>query len=427
MVQRNVVIDPAGTVSAVDGETRTALVAAAGPHRAHVLEGLVVLARDDGGELAARDGEMLALCGDAATVPPLALMNLLGQNRETGRVVLQQGGTERVFLLANGDVASVASNLPQDRLGAFLVRRGRIDEKTLESAQHEAAAAGKRIGQILLARGVIDAHELWSAIQEQMTELFADVMQWTAGSFVLYRVAADHRFPATPPLSMQGLLLEAVRRADEMSVYRERIPSTTTRVRRTARTVPVSLQDDDEAELARRALTVLGTDASIAELARALQVAEFDVTRACYDLVRRGLVEIVPADPAAPAHRLSLQDRHRLETYNRALREIHTEVERVGAGDRFGAAVEKFLIDPAHSFAPIFRGIHPDDDGSVPIDAVARNLGALVAAGQDASTVIHEAFNELTFFLLFQCAELLDADAADRLGRRVRDIHVALL
>ncbi len=426
MSKWNVVIDSTGNVSAADADTRAALARAPGLYRTHVTGGLVVLTLDEGTGAVAREGEVLALCGDASTVPPLALMNLLGQNRETGRLVLKQGAIERVVLLVNGDVASVGSNLPRDRLGAFLVRMGKIDEAALEAAHVESERTGKRIGQTLLSRGAIDAHELWSAIQEQITELFSDVMQWSDASFALYRVAPGYKFPSTPPLSMQGLLLEAVRRADEMSLYRERIPSSTTRVRRTDRQVPDSFFIDEEAHLPRRALQALGLENSIADVARMLHVAEFDATRACYDLVKRGLVEIVKVDADAPAHPLSLQDRHRLETYNRVFREIHAEIVKAGAFERFVVGVRKFLVDPSHAFAPVFRGLAPDVTGAMPVDAVAKNLGALVAAGHDPSAVIADAFNELTFFMLFQCSELLDAEADDRLGRRVREIHAAL-
>src|SRR5438270_13379425 len=135
------------------------------------------------------------------------------------------GAIVRVVLLKNGDVASVGSNLPRDRLGTYLVRLGRVREQDLERAQQICQQTGQRIGQILVAQKLVEPHELWGCIQEQITELFAEITQWNDGSFVLYRVPPEHPFPSTPPLSMQGLLLEAVRRADEMTVFRARIAS----------------------------------------------------------------------------------------------------------------------------------------------------------------------------------------------------------
>lgn len=423
-----IVIDKSGNVVAGDAATKGELARATGRYKAHRAGSLIVFTLDEGTGAVARDGEVLAMAGDIAAVGLLSLMNLFGQNRETGRLVLKRDHIERVVMMHNGDVASIGSNLPGDRLGAFLVRMGKVAEPDLKAAQRDAEKAGKRIGQALLSKGLIDAHELWSAIQEQITELFADVVNWTEGSFTLYRVAPNFAFPTTPPLPMQGLLLEAVRRADEMSVYRERIPTVQARLRRTAKTA--NLDGERELQVANAALQIFGEPArresSVAEVAKALHVAEFDATRACYELLKRGLVEVVKVAPGQVTAKLNKEDQHRIDVFNLAFREIHDEVARASAVDRFSVGVNKFLSDETHAFAGLFRGVTPDASGALPVDALGRNLGALVAEGHDASTVITESLNELTFFMLFQCGELLDQQSDEHLGRRVRLIHASL-
>ena len=123
---------------------------------------------------------------------------------------------------------------------------------------------------------------------------------------------------------------------------------------------------------------------------------------------------------------MSREDEHKIDVFNVAFREIHDEVVRAGKLERFVVGVRKYLADPAHAFNALFAQLMPDATGALPNAVLARNLGALTAEGHDASTVILEALNELTFFMLFQCGELLDATADDNLGRRVRLIHAAL-
>ncbi len=420
-----IVIDKGGNVAAGDAATKPELAKAVGRYKAHRAGSLLVLTLDEGTGAVAREGEVLALAGNVEASGLLSLMNLFGQNRETGRLVLKKGQVERVVLMHNGDVASIGSNVPSDRLGVFLVRMGQLTESDLEEAQREAERTGKRIGQALLQKGLIDAHELWSAIQEQITELFADVMQWVEGSFVLYRLAPGFAFPTTPPLQMTGLLLEAVRRADEMSVYRVRIPSVNTRLRRTNKEVGRIL-DDAELKQAGAAFKVLVKECSLADVAKILHVAEFDATRACYDLLKRGLVEIVKAQPNVPALKLKKEDEARIEVFNLAFREINDEILRSGQQERFGLGVRKFLSDEGHTFHALFRSVVPDATGALPIETLASNLGVLAAEGHNASDVIGEALNELTFFMLFQCGEVLDPHADEHLGRRVRLIHASL-
>ena len=418
------VIDRTGAI-AVDATTSTTLAAAAGKYRVHRSGSLVVMTLDEGTGAVARDGEVLAVCGDIAAMPLLGLMNTFGQNRETGRVVLKRGSAERVVLLSNGDVASIGSNLPSDRLGVFLVRLGKISESALESAMTEAQRSGKRMGQVLLQKGLLDSHQLWRAIQEQITDLFADVMQWDTGSFTLYRVAPGFQMPPTPPMPMQGLLLEAVRRADEMSLFRERIPSTAARLRRTDKAPSPSMASDAETALAAQAHAALVSEASVTDIAKALHVSDFDATRACYELLKRGLAELV-RQKADSHYRLRPGDKSKIEVFNVAFKEIHDEVSRSGQRALYMQGVQKYLDDTTHAYHALFRGLRLDDHGALPLDTLALNVSAIVAEGHDAATAIAEALQELTFFMLFQCSSFLKPDVDEQLGRRVRLIHGSL-
>lgn len=401
---------------------RDTLKAVPGTYRVHRAGGLLFLVLDENSGTALREGESLAFAGDVKNVPLLGLMNLLGQNRETGRLVVKSGETERVVLLKNGDVASVGSNLPRDRLGTFLVRLGRVREADLERAQQICLQSGQRIGQVLVQQQLVKPHELWGCIQEQITELFAEVCGWTEGSFLLCRVAPDQAFPSTPPLSMQGLLMESVRRADEMSVFRERIPTVNTRLRRTAKP-----PKDNAPQEERDALALFSPEASVAELAKAMHTNEFEGTRLCYQLLKGGLIEIMKAAaPARPTFLLQPEDRERIEVYNLAFREIRDELARAGHQASFLDGVRKYLGDPAGAWADLFRYVDVDDAGALLVDPLVANLGQLHAQGHDTSTTLNEALNELTFFMLFQCGEVLDPKSDENLGRRVRLIHASL-
>jgi hypothetical protein len=415
-----ILIDKAGSLSAVDNAARALVRAQPGMYRAHRSDGLLVLSLDEGTGAAPREGETLAIAGDVGGMPLLGLLNQLGQNRETGRLIVKREQAERVIILKAGDVASVGSNLPRDRLGTYLVRLGKVTEQQLEQAQRETEGTGKRIGQILLAKGIIDAHELWSSIQQQITEIFADVVSWTEGSFILFRVPADFRFPSTPPLSMQGLLLEAVRRADEMSVFRERIPNGQTRLRRTSKAAPSSLSEDE-----LRAIDAVGREASVADVARALHMNEFDATKLCYAIVKQGLVELITVQSTTDRiFVLRPEDRERIDIFNLAFREIRDEIVRAGQLENFTVGVMKYLSDAHGAFHRLFVGLAPDETGALPVERLVRNLTGV--EHPERMTVLTEALNELTFFMLFQCGELLDPRNDENLGRRVRLIHASL-
>jgi Domain of unknown function (DUF4388) len=418
----SVLIDHGGAIVRIDDAAREAFKAVPGPHSVHRAGAVVVLVHDDDAG-SSKPAEQIAIVGDIKTMSLLGLANLLGQNRETGRLVVRKGETERVVLLKNGDIASVGSNLPRDRLGAFLIRLGRVNEEQMEQAQALSKTQGVRIGQVLVQQKLIAPHELWSCIQEQITELFADIVQWTEGSFVLYRVPDDHPFPTTPALTMQGLLMESVRRADEMSVFRGRIPGITARLRRTKKDAPAELPDEE-----RSALKALGAEASVADVARGAKVNEFEATRLCYQLLKAGLIEIpkAPTGAAIKAFQISDEDKQRLYLYNLAFREIRDEIGRHGRWPQFLESVRSYLADKNGAYHALFRGVPIDDNGALHESTLTLNLSALGGLGQDVSAMLVEALNELTFFMLFQSSELLDQKSDENLGRRVRLIHASL-
>jgi hypothetical protein len=415
-------IDRAGNVVRAEAGARDLLKEVPGTYRAVRAGGIVFLILDENTGTALREGESLALAGDVRSTPLLALMNNLGQSKETGRLVVKNGETERVVLLKSGDVASVGSNLARDRLGTFLVRLGRVREEDLERAQAIVQQTGQRIGQVLVQQGLVQQHELWGCIQEQITELFSEVTQWTEGSFVLYRLSPNQPFPSTPPLSMQGLLLEAVRRADEMSVFRERIPHVNARLLRTGKQPATSLPEDEGA-----ALTCFAPEASVGEVTRLLRVNEFEATRLCYQLLKAGLIEIVrAAAPTGTGFVLRPEDKERVDVYNLAFREIRDELTRAGHLQSFLDGVRKFLADPTGAWADLFRYVDVDETGALLVEPLVENLGLLHAQGFDPGQTLTEALNELTFFMLFQCGEVLDPKSDENLGRRVRLIHASL-
>lgn len=412
-------IDADGNISRMEPAARRLLGEHPGLYRALRAGSLLLFALDEGTGAAPREGESLALAGDLRAMSMLGLLNLLGQNRETGRLVIKRDQVERVIMLKAGDVASVGSNAPQDRLGRFLVRLGKVSEDQLDAAQRDADRSGRRIGQVLLSQGLLDAHELWSSIQTQITDIFTDVVGWSDGSFILYRLPEGFRFPSTPPLSMQGLLLEAVRRADEMGVFRERIRDRNVMLRPGKNPLP-----PDAGEFEREVYSMIQQGATVADVGRRLHLTEFDATHFCYQLMKRGCVEVAEAPKSEARFELTPEQQAKLEVYNLAFREIRDEVVRHGALERFMVGVMKYLSDPASSYAALFRGVAPDESGALPVDRLVKNLGS--AAAPDPMALLQEALNELTFFMLFQCGELLDPQSDENLGRRVRLIHAAL-
>lgn len=371
-----------------------------------------IMSLDEGTGSAPKPGEAFVLAGDLSSLALLGLLPLVAQARLSGRLVVKRNQEERVVLLKDGDIASVGSNAAADRLGQFLIRRGTCTREQIEQAMSRQSG-GHRLGKMLQEMGVLDAHELWNAIQAQITEIVADVVLWERGSYVLYAVPEDFRFPRTPTLSLQGLLLEAVRRADEMGVFRTHIKDIDTRVERVAGRVAPA--DDTHASV----FAALSAPMSVSALTEAAKLGEFDTTKALYEMVESGHIRVCDA-PDAQADGLS--PTVILQTYNDAFREIYSVVVTGGFLEPYLQGVSKYLFDSANTYHALFRGIALTASGELPAERLLGRLDVL-APGPDPCAYLRDALNDLTFFTLFQCGEMLDSDADDALNKRVREIQ----
>jgi hypothetical protein len=99
----------------------------------------------------------------------------------SGVLALTQGRTSKGIYFLEGDIAFAASTEEEDRLGANLVRIGRITEVQFRAAMAAAQAPGQRLGQALIAAGVLDPTELAAAVTGQVERIVFSVLRWTKG------------------------------------------------------------------------------------------------------------------------------------------------------------------------------------------------------------------------------------------------------
>ncbi|MCZ7583375.1 MAG: DUF4388 domain-containing protein [Deltaproteobacteria bacterium] len=92
----------------------------------------------------------------------LRVLYRLNSIRADGVVTVKTSdATHRVVLKEGQPVQITTDKVARDSLGQFLVERGQLDEETRDAALTEAQSAGRPLGEVLLARGLVTPHELW--------------------------------------------------------------------------------------------------------------------------------------------------------------------------------------------------------------------------------------------------------------------------
>jgi hypothetical protein len=339
------------------------------------------------------------------------------------------GDVERSIYLLRGDVVWASSTAPEDQIGEFLVRRGRITRTQLAQVTQVTPT---RVGRACVERGFIPAHELWKMVQDQLREVFDKLLACERGMWSFSRVSEEALSESQVSMPTQGLLMDAVRKLDEMRLYREVIRSTAAVVRRIdlpadasgGAAARLSKMEPGERDMAQVVYAALPARATIQDLMRVTGRGEYEITRLVYHLMRAGLVEVGNEESAGTVPRPNngiskTQAQDVTVIYSMAIREIFEELGRSAQADALHRTAAAFVQSASGEHAQVLRAVRLLPDGTLDEAPFLMFLQSLPITVQQLS----DALGELLFFLLFEASELLGPRRRDDLARRVKMIH----
>jgi hypothetical protein len=363
------------------------------------------------------------LAGDLAAFPIADFVAFVHQSRLSGVLTVCAGQLERALVFQHGEVRGARSEGAGERIGEVALRLGYVDARQLELA----VAAARPIGKALIEKGFLSPADLWKCIHEQVAVVFHAVLLAHEGVFTMVEEPGGDLGTALS-MNTQSLLMDGIRRIDEMALFRARIPGAGAYLRRRQPTVPTALDAREDEVLA-----LVDGRRRVGEIAQLLHLDEFDATKVMYHLAEAGYVEAMTDPMAAPDPSQSRRAETLVSAMNDILRLVMTEVVTAGAAEAFAAGVRAFLSDGASRHAPLWQRVVARKDGSVDPGSLLETLavaGAAARHGSDDSGEparhLFDGLRELMFFYLFQAGELLPRATDERLNREVKRRFEAL-
>lgn len=146
------------------------------------------------------------------------LVSFLGVQQKTGVLEIRTPNEVFTFELDGGQVAHLQSNRPGkgERLGDILVEMGVVDRLAVEEA-YRINPRG-RVGELLLANGLVKVEQLFQALQRQIHVLFQRLAAEPMERFTFWSgplMLSQERLR----LNATALMLEAMRVKDERDEY----------------------------------------------------------------------------------------------------------------------------------------------------------------------------------------------------------------
>jgi len=374
-------------------------------------------------------GPRVVIIGDASGFPLSDLIAFLGQSRWTGTLRLHAPGGERSVVLKDGEVHGASSEDPADRLSEVLVRIGHAARHDVEEALRDNPPS--RVGRALVDRGLLQPHDLWACVTQQVADIFHAIVLAREGAFTLVDQEPEEKTGTAIQLSTQSLLMDAIRKVDELQHFRQRIPHGRVYVTR-KRPSDGKLQPDED-----RLLALANGQRTVLELAQASKLSEFDATKIIFRLLEGGYAtvsELKHGEVAAPARGRAASRGAESEpavrvvaTFDEIFGEIAREVASKGMSREFLEAANAALKSRSLSESPVLVGLELGGDGRYDakkvIEAYTRARPTL---GSEPVASLRQALSDVMFFLLFQAGELLESRADEDLARRVKDLLATL-
>jgi hypothetical protein len=127
------------------------------------------------------------LRGDLNSAALLPIVSSLTHNRENGVLYLQDGKRRKKIYFVDGRPDFVASTIREELLGHYLVDKGvclpmEVDMGLAVLPQHKG-----RLGDALVALGVLRPVELYRAVANQVRGRYLDAFGWRRGEFLYVR------------------------------------------------------------------------------------------------------------------------------------------------------------------------------------------------------------------------------------------------
>jgi hypothetical protein len=229
--------------------------------------------------------------GNFKVFPLHSIIQMLAEQGKNGTLYVRNGSKQAHICFHEGAIVCATGWQDDRRLGYILKKNGHIKVRTLNAAINRSRLESQSLGKTLIACGAIDKTTLRSALRQQALDLICDLNLWENGDFEFktspLNLGATQQFSFSPI----QLLIEASRRIDEMSGFREKKiadQNVYLRSEKIFREAKIRLKADEW-----RVLSLLDGDRRVGDLVDISGCSRFGVFKVLHAMLSAGFVEQV--------------------------------------------------------------------------------------------------------------------------------------
>ena len=233
----------------------------------------------------------MGLQGNLETFSLPEILQLIAVQQKSGVLRLTSGDDVAVIFFEGGRIVSTRDRRrnAKDPLKPFLVKTGRLTEAQLKQIETIEIESRRELTDILLSGNYTSSDDLGRAIEDQIQDTLHQLLTWKTGQ---YNFSGDARtvpkFAVNVRLNTEGLLMESMRRMDEMARYKETFSS----LAMVLRPKPLAAPPKDFTDAERRMIPLVDGLRPLRDVINQSKLVEFEALEALHHLLEVGLIEV---------------------------------------------------------------------------------------------------------------------------------------
>ncbi|MGB8647511.1 MAG: DUF4388 domain-containing protein [Anaerolineae bacterium] len=245
----------------------------------------------------------MALKGNLRDFSLHQLLNLINLAHKTGALSVhsENGRNESAYLFfREGKLIHASFDENPARLTDVLLKVGKITaEQAVVVRERSRVDTDKELGLLLIQYGYLSQNDIIQGVRSYLLESVYQLFTWGSGNFDFEpnRLPPEERI--TVPLNLENVIMEGGRRQHEWEKLRDEIPDLDVALRFADRPNQnlrnISLSVDEW-----KVISFINARRTIREVAKLLNLDEFQIRRVIQGLRAAGLIEMGQAQAAKP-------------------------------------------------------------------------------------------------------------------------------
>jgi hypothetical protein len=159
------------------------------------------------------------------------ILQLISLQKKTGILTFTSNEGFITLIFQNGMIVGVDS-FPKKlemRVGSVLVKQDCISEEMLQRALDIQKRTNQKIGEILVAMGLVEKETIFDSLRTQAVEIVLSLFKWKRGEYNFKIMEyLEEGMRIIDPIATDNIIMEGVQMLDEWPQIKELIPDETT-------------------------------------------------------------------------------------------------------------------------------------------------------------------------------------------------------